>query len=230
MLLEAQLYPEDCVTMLLLTYRPEDLPRDVSQAKKQYQNFMKRVRKDFNLPGHKYVQGKSLRYVAGLEKGTQYTKRFHWHVIMYGLRYTFANRHFLEKMWPHGFVYWKIPAGKDYGRAMAYVCKYAIKDGVFLCSRKPGIGDGMIPAINEMLNTLSPQELAKLGDARIRSNVQAKYFLLKDVNNQEVAVKKAQWVRMGKTLQSLRVGGYYFPLHDFIKKRLKKLENNNGKK
>lgn len=220
MLLEAALYPADQVTMVLLTYRDDQLPRDDKEAKHQFQCYMKRVRKDLKVGG--------LRYVAGLEKAPL-TRRYHWHVIFYGLRFTQINRHFLQQKWIHGFTFWKLPKEKDRGKSMAYVMKYAVKDGVFLASRKPPIGEGMVSAINEMIDTLSPQELSNLADARECKYILGKKKLFKNVKGEEVLVNWEPYIKHGKTISCLKIGGYRFPLHQFLKNRLRDLRLKNEK-
>jgi len=85
---------------------------------------------------------------------------------------------------------------------------------------KPGLGDGMIPAINQMLLDLSPAELSKVNDKRETDYLVSKFFLATNVMGKEVVTPKSPYVRRRRTISSLRVGGYFYPLHDFLKKRL----------
>lgn len=225
MILEAQLYDPDKVTFCTFTYRSEDLPATERDAKEQMQKFLKRLRKVFNLPGN-------IRYVMALEKGTQATRRFHWHGIIYGLRFSGINRDILERSWSHGFIQWK-PSTP--GR-MAYVLKYVIKGNKFLMSRNPGIGDGMIQAINETLAQLSPIEMDKLLQ-QDRQYLQKIFLTSQPISNGDVhvnkktgEVKNASLIRsstmspgMAESIQRLKFlnfGGYPFSIDRFIKERL----------
>lgn len=215
MLLEAQLYSDDQVTMVLLTYRDDQLPRDDAEAKYQFQCYMKRVRKELNVG--------ALRYVAGLEKAPM-TRRYHWHAIFFGLKFSQVNRHFLQQKWTHGFTFWKLPKVNDRGKSMAYVMKYAIKDGVFLASRKPPMGDGMIDLINEQLYQLSDKELANLEDSRKSSWLLSKYYEVKSpITGRPILMEKSVHVQVGKTIPCIKIGGYRFPLHQFLKNHLRDL-------
>lgn len=236
MQLEAMLYAESQVTFCTFTYRPEDLPPDEESAKRQMQLFLKRLRKVFNLPGH-------LRYVVALEKGAMATKRYHWHAILYGLSFTSHNRYVLERAWGNGFIQWK-PSTP--GR-MAYVLKYVIKGGKFLMSRNPGIGHGMIEHINNQISSLRDEEVNKLLQSD-RAYMFDSFFPLEKFQNADVHVNKktgeskivnfkfASSMSEGAgqrkiTLRYLKVGGFPFSLHRFIKDRLIDLRRRkNGKK
>lgn len=222
MILEAMLYASDEVTFLTLTYRPDRLPVDELASKVQLQKWLKRLRKTFNQPGH-------IRYVAALEKGTRATQRYHWHAVLYGVRFTSLNREILARSWANGFIDWK-PATA--GR-MSYILKYVIKGGVFLMSRRPGIGDGMIHYINLQLSALSKPELDKLADNRERSFLVNKFYIQQSQVTGKEVVKELpgrQFLQRANTIQSLRVGGFYYPLHDFIKKRLINLRKQHEQK
>lgn len=216
MMLEAMLYDSDRVTFLTLTYNDKNLPGDEKLSKESVQKFFKRLRKLFDV---------KIRYVAALERGTQFTMRYHWHAIIYGIRFTSTNRHFIEKAWGNGFIHWK-PSTP--GR-MSYVLKYVIKGGKFLMSRRPGIGDGMIFSLNKTLASLSKEELDKLALSRDMSYVINKFVIKNKFDpltgtysdREEIKIATGRdFHQKAKTLQSLRVGGFYYPLHDFIKKRI----------
>lgn len=225
MQLEAMNYATDQVTFCTFTYRPEDLPADELTAKEQMQKFLKRLRKTFNLPGH-------IRYVAALEKGSMATRRFHWHAIIYGLRFTSNNRHILEQAWGNGFIQWK-PSTP--GR-MAYVLKYVIKGGKFLMSRNPGIGEAGIQMINATLEQMSDYEIEKLLDQDDIMLLQKLLPISRSpdsgvhVNKKTGEVKHAPLVRSSTMspgispytakLKYLNVGGYPFGLHRFVRQRL----------
>lgn len=200
MILESQLFSKHMVTTITLTYRNEDLPTSNAAAKAQFQKFMKRLRKDL---------GFKVRYFAALEKGTL-TLRYHWHVIFFGLPYSFETRKYLDAKWGHGFVrrfeVIRSPA------AMRYAAKYALKDKCYLMSRVPPLGTGMIQSINNTIKSLSKEERIKIISNRIPMEVFDRQCGFGDKDKLF-------------TISSLRHGGYYFPLHDFIKKRLYKFKS-----
>lgn len=200
MLLEAQLYEKDQVSFLTLTYKDDCLPSSEEDAKVQLQKWFKRLRKVINSEFN-------IRYVAALEKGTKGTRRFHWHCILFGLRFNTPNRQLLYNAWGKGFIDWK-PAN---GGRMAYVLKYIIKGGKFLMSRRPGIGYGMIEHINKMIDGLSRAEKNKIIAKQRPTEFVDRVLGINDP-------KKL----FGIT--TLRQGGYYFPLHEFLKKRLHKFK------
>lgn len=204
MLLEAQLYDSDQVTFLTLTYSDDNLPGTPEAAKRQFQLWLKRLRKFFG--------DGTLRYVAALESGSRGSKRFHWHCILYGLRFNADNRHHIFRKWGNGFIDWKPASG---GR-MSYVLKYIIKGNKFLMSRRPGIGDGMIEHINKMIDGLSQVEKDKL-----IANQRAMHFVDLSLG---IADDKKLF-----SITTLRQGGYYYPLHDFLKKRLRKFKASQPK-
>lgn len=186
MMLEAMLYPEDQVTFLTLTYAPKNLPSNEEESKRSVQLWLKRLRKQLDI---------QIRYVAALETGSQNTHRYHWHVILYGLRFTHTNKHIITKSWGNGFIDWQPSTpGK-----MHYVLKYVIKKSKFLMSRRPGIGTGMIPALQALLTQLSTEERIKL-----RSNYSTLHYPDKD-----------------SPLTRIRIGKYDYPLHPFLKKALR---------
>lgn len=226
MILEAMLYDDNQCTFCTFTYRPEDLPASEVEAREQMQKFLKRLRRVFNTPGN-------IRYVAALEKGAMATKRYHWHAILYGLRFTANNRDILERAWSHGFIQWK-PSTP--GR-MAYVLKYVIKGGKFLMSRNPGIGDGMIEYLNKTCMELSDEEVEKVlqKDSNYLFRV---FFTPEKIKNSDVHInkktgeeKKSSLIRSSTMsagmsadkaikLSHIKVGGYSFSLHRFIKEQL----------
>lgn len=197
MLMEAMLYDPSEVTFLTLTYAPENLPESEVLAKRSLQLWLKRLRRELG--------AKSLRYVAALEKGSQATRRYHWHAILYGVRFTAVNKHVIRRSWANGFIEWK-PATPA---RMSYVLKYVIKGGKFLMSRRPGIGEGMIESLNQMIDTLSPGERAKL-DGRAE--------LLRFCNSYF-----NQHSRRSRTISALQVGKFYYPIHDYYRRRLRDL-------
>lgn len=184
MQLEAMQYDSHRTTYITFTYDDAHLPDDNLAAKRNMQLFFKRLRQA--LPTER------IRYVAGLEKGTQGTYRYHWHAILYGVRFSLQNERIIRAVWGNGFIDWKIAEPGN----MAYVLKYCIKGGTFLVSRRPGIGANGIKAINDSIRKLSPEELNGLLIERY-----AKQFI-------------------SRTLTKLRYGKYFYSLHRYIKERL----------
>lgn len=200
--LESLLYSKNYVTTATLTYRNEDLPASDEEAKKQFQKFMKRLRRDL---------GFNVRYFAALEKGTQ-TFRYHWHVIFFGMPFNHLSREYIKDKWGHGFVRRFEPVRSS--GAMAYAAKYALKDKCYLMSRKPALGDGMIDSINKTIDQLSRSEKDKL-----ISNQAPYHFIDKEIFNTETGRTLEDKDRLF-TITTLRLNGYYYPLHQYIKSRL----------
>lgn len=186
MILESMLYQEDQVTFLTLTYKPETLPPDEETAKRSMQKWLKRLRKKLDI---------KIRYVAALENGSTNTRRYHWHIILYGLRFTTMNRHLIDRSWGLGFIEWRHSTP---GR-MSYVLKYVIKGSKFLMSRRPGLGSGMVEPLRILLSQLSIEERIKL-----RSNRTTLNYPDKDI-----------------PIPRVRIGKYDYPLHPYLKKLLR---------
>lgn len=184
MQLEAMSYDAFSTTYITFTYSDLCLPTSIDEAKESMQLFFKRLRKLY--------PSRSIRYVAGLEQGTQSTFRYHWHVILYGVPFTVVDEFILRKEWGNGFIDWKIAEGEN----MSYVLKYCVKGGCFLMSRRPGIGARSIKILNHAISKLSSEELNKL----------------------LVASYAREFVT--RSIPSIRVGKYYYPLHRYIKERL----------
>lgn len=202
MILESLDYPADEVTFLTLTYNDEHYPGSVKEAKEGFQRFMKRLRK--LVP--------KLRFVSSIERGDE-NGRLHWHMILYGVPFTDINKYYIRKAWSDpksqksiGFIKWKLA---DSG-AMAYVMKYVLKSrllrhegmhdcGVMLMSRKPGIGAGQVENLRQLLNDLSQGEVSKL-----RGPVNSVF----------------SW-DTPMSMKAFRSGGYYYPVHRYLKDRLK---------
>lgn len=197
LIMESLEYEQEQVTFCTFTYAPDHLPTDVREAKRQFQLFLKKLRKLY--------LDRSIRYVAALEKGTSGTMRFHWHAIIFGLNFNSETNHFLRKTWGKGFIDLK-PCTP--GR-MAYVLKYVIKGGAFLMSRRPGIGAEGINYLNATIGTLSLPELDKI-DLQAKVRLQLMKFA-------------CSYARQSRSLTALRIGKYYFPVHQYYKQRLKDL-------
>lgn len=184
MQLEAMQYDGYSTTYITFTYDDDHLPADDMAAKSSMQLFFKRLRKA--------MPTARIRYMAGLEKGSQGTYRYHWHAILYGVRFSLQNENLIRAVWGNGFIDWKIAESGN----MAYVLKYAIKAGVFLMSRKPGIGAYGIKLINDSIRKMSPEELNGL------------------------LVEKYARRFISRTLSRLRYGKYFYSIHRYIKERL----------
>lgn len=120
---EAQLHTHSC--FLTLTYRDENLPEGGSLELKDFQDFMKRLRKKF---------GPRIRFFHCGEYGPEF-QRPHYHAIIYGLNfsdktewktqngYTIHRSKTLEKLWPHGHS----SIGEVTFESAAYVARYIMK-------------------------------------------------------------------------------------------------------
>lgn len=121
---EASLYENNC--FLTLTYRTEDLPPGGSLRKKDFQDFMKRLRKAYT--GHR------IRYFHCGEYGDELS-RPHYHACLFN--FDFADKRFfketngqrlyvseeLERLWPFGFSL----IGSVTFESAAYVARYIMK-------------------------------------------------------------------------------------------------------
>lgn len=146
-----------------LTYADENLPYAPSGrsslCKKDFQDFMKRLRKE--LHPHK------IRYFACGEYGSK-TERPHYHAIIFGIDESFSE--LVASKWPHGMV----ACGTCTADSIQYVAGYCLKKLVdvrkgdervpefILTSRNPGLG---VPAIEYISQGLKEHpELFKIGD------------------------------------------------------------------
>jgi len=84
------------------------------------------------------------------------------------------------------------------------------------------LGQGMIDQINRKIDAMSYDELRKLA-SQDRTEVHD-YFIQGDR-----LVVNTTFVKVTRTISSLRVGKYYFPLHEYLKKRLRDLRGFYGK-
>lgn len=132
-----------------LTYDAEHAPVDGQLSKRDFQLFIKRLRKECG----------SLRYFACGEYGKR-SYRPHYHAILYGFTGTKED---IERCWGQGFIF----VGSVTPASCAYVAKYISKrydpdwrqklestgrtPEFSLMSRKPGIG---FPFVEEIVNGL----------------------------------------------------------------------------
>lgn len=120
-----------------LTYDQEHCPDRLSQQ--DFKLFIKRLRN---------ATQSSVRYFCCGEYGGS-TKRPHWHVLVFGVRFRQRGR-FLTKLWPFGHVY----CGEIAAGSAQYVCRYTLKsmamerDHEVYMSRRPGIGMDVLRRIS----------------------------------------------------------------------------------
>jgi hypothetical protein len=122
---EASLHKDNC--FITLTYDPKHLPPDCGLRKKDFQDFIKRLRKA--------IHPKKVRYYHCGEYGDN-TNRPHYHAILFG--YNFSDWTYLfdspagsaiytsptlEKIWGKGFV----TIGEVTFESAAYVARYVVK-------------------------------------------------------------------------------------------------------
>ncbi len=121
---EASMYADNC--FITLTYNDVNLPIDGSLEKKDYQDFMKRLRRD--------VEPRKIRYYHCGEYGDR-TRRPHYHAILFNI--DFADKilfkqvngqnlytsKYLEEKWEKGFA----TVGDVTFESAAYVARYIMK-------------------------------------------------------------------------------------------------------
>jgi hypothetical protein len=132
---EAQLHEENC--FITLTYNNENLPKDGGLVKKDYQDFMKRFRKE--------IEPRKIRYYHCGEYGSvrddkgnvipNLLGRPHYHAIIFGYQFPDLELHRekkgiklyrsekLERLWSKGFV----TVGEVTFHSAAYVARYVMK-------------------------------------------------------------------------------------------------------
>lgn len=121
---EAQMHEDNC--FITLTFDDENLNPTGSLVKRDFQTFMKRLRKKFH--------PKKVRFLHAGEYG-EITKRPHHHALLFGIN--FPDRKFLKErnsnkvytsktlgeLWPHGFH----EIGSLTFESAAYVARYCCK-------------------------------------------------------------------------------------------------------
>lgn len=179
-------------SFVTFTYREEDLPTGEADAKRQFQLFIKRLRK---------VEP-DIRYFSVLEYGTL-NGRAHWHAIFFGrptqLVSMRKNGHSIrvdrtmEEQWGHGATYTKECTYSTQGLNITnYVANYLLKgiwntDGsndlakqeCSLQSRKPYIGKPVVNELCELLTTRKgARRCATLGTVPERLKMANRYYRL----------------------------------------------------
>lgn len=155
--LESYCYDASRNFFVTLTYSDEFCPSDNSLQKRDFQLFIKRLRK----------QCGSLRYFGVGEYGKK-SMRPHYHAIIYGFAGTSED---IQRCWSKGFTF----TGSVTPGSCAYVAKYITKryDQVWreklesqglapefsLMSRKPGLG---FPFVEEIVNGLSKSNITSV--------------------------------------------------------------------
>lgn len=91
--LESRLHP-NASWFITLTYRPEALPKDAVFNKKDYQNYIKRIRITFARKGFNY----NINYFIAGEYGSL-NGRPHYHIILFGIPFTEENKQILNDLW-----------------------------------------------------------------------------------------------------------------------------------
>ena len=150
---ESRYHKRSC--FLTLTYNEENLPLNGNLCKKDFQDFMKRLR--FYLD----KQGVKIRYFGCGEYGAK-RQRPHYHIIIFGwqpddLQFWKLSdgiplylSEFLARVWKKGFI----SVGRLSLKTVRYCSKYLVGapdnyaplvSPFTLCSRRPGIGLQSIP-------------------------------------------------------------------------------------
>lgn len=121
---EASMHDENC--FITLTFATENLPKDGSLNKSDFQKFMKRLRKKF--------KGRRIRYYHCGEYGSE-LRRPHHHACLFGIDFpdkevwsvrkgvTLYRSDILEKLWPFGFSL----IGEVTFESAAYCARYVLK-------------------------------------------------------------------------------------------------------
>lgn len=109
--LRAWFHPNDY--LVTLTYRKEDRPEGMDQAKKELAAFLRKVRK-----GYKKT-GQELRYLRNIEAGTKGA----WHVHLVINRIPDADL-ILKASWPHGGIDFRLLYERgEFAELAAYITK-----------------------------------------------------------------------------------------------------------
>lgn len=185
MLLESFLHP--AVWMITLTYAPEFVPSE-GVSRREFQLFLKRLRK--------FLGDDRLRYFGVGEYGDK-TFRPHYHAILYGSDRADMPQA-VEACWGKGFVVVK----RCSCGAFAYVAQYCTKKMTHaddprlegrnpefaLMSRRPGIGQGVAPALAELWSTeLGRKEFFEKGGVSTELRVEGQVWPLDRYMRQRIA-------------------------------------------
>lgn len=120
---EAKMHEEN--SFITLTYNPEHMPTYGSLVKSDFQNFVKRLRKE--------ISPKKIRYYHCGEYGENFG-RPHYHAIIFGLDFpdkvgyncgksNYKSSKILEKLWPYGFN----TVGEVTFESASYCARYIMK-------------------------------------------------------------------------------------------------------
>lgn len=163
---EASLYEDNC--FITLTFNDKHLQEDRSLCKKDFQLFMKRLRKKFSIPegGSSLRDDQKIRYYHCGEYGENFGRPHH-HACLFN--FDFPDKEFiscrdginlyrsdmLEELWPYGYS----TIGNVTFESAAYVARYIMKKitgekaeehykgrekEYTTMSRRPGLGRGWI--------------------------------------------------------------------------------------
>lgn len=169
-MLEAECHDESC--FVTLTYAPDNLPVGDSLVVRDYQLFLKRLRR--------LIAPRRLRYFFVGEYGDD-SQRPHYHAALFGVGLN--DRDVIDRAWMHGFVH----VGTLTSDSASYVVSYVTKrmtspDDPRLNGRypefarmslKPGIGHAGVSVISDALNSaVGAKVIAETGEipASVRHN------------------------------------------------------------
>lgn len=108
-----ELAEHDKAGFITLTYDESQLPDNGSLKKKDYQDFLKRLRKSYP---------EKIKYFGCGEYGEKYG-RPHYHLIMYGIGIDWIDREYIFNAWKKGIVHY----GLAEPESMQYTAKYIEK-------------------------------------------------------------------------------------------------------
>ena len=178
--LESRMHDQN--SFITLTYNPENLPKDLSLHKDDFQKFMKRLRKFLDKRGIKISY-----YMCG-EYGELY-QRPHYHVCIFGWypddyklwRIRDGVKLYisptLQKLWPFGFI----TVGDVTYESAAYVARYVVKKYTgemgeeFYGDRLPPYTNmSLKPAIGQRFFEKFSEEIYQRESVIIKGNMKAK--------------------------------------------------------
>lgn len=173
-----------------------------------WQSFIRSIR-DTRVPGtnEKY----RLRYMVAGERGTNGTKRCHWHGILWFYNhvpevktdgYTFNDR-----WWKHGMVAWRRVDVSNSGGLARYVAKYCVKqltrsgdavESVFKCSKRPLLGGLFFEHwaqihVDQHLGLFQGRKYQIAGQYKARSRVLYDFWMTEAAAKHTVAAYLKAW-------------------------------------
>jgi hypothetical protein len=182
------------------TYADTANANAVTLVYKDFQDFMKRLRKDYNV-----------RYIVAGEYGTK-KGRAHWHAILFfkgEYPEIKENKRVDWKYWKHGFTYFQQPDWKG----LRYILKYVMKDqdadsadAHLAMSKKPPLGYGFFNdlALQHVEQGIIPRSfMYKIAGVRTDKGKELKFMMQGKTRDNFMNALKDGWKeKYGKEPQS----------------------------